>query len=104
MDNSRITFAYRPSGTSENKTMTLPVEAFLQRFLQLILPKGFVKVRYYGYRPWLPLTPGSYPPTTARQPFRYLSISGRNPRREPARDIPPLPILRSAHASLADPP
>jgi len=47
--NSRLTFRYRTSGTGEDKTMTLPVEAFLQRFLQHILPKGFVKVRYYGY-------------------------------------------------------
>jgi hypothetical protein len=48
MANSRITFGYRTSDTGENKTMTLSVEAFLQRFLQHILPKGFVKVRYYG--------------------------------------------------------
>lgn len=48
MGNSRITFSYRTSDTGENKTMTLPVEAFLQRFLQHVLPKGFVKVRYYG--------------------------------------------------------
>ena len=48
MGNSRITFAYRTSDTGASKTMTLSVEAFLQRFLQHILPKGFVKVRYYG--------------------------------------------------------
>jgi len=48
MAHSRITFGYRSSDTGENKTMTLPVEAFLQRFLQHILPKGFVKVRYFG--------------------------------------------------------
>jgi len=28
--------------------MTIPVSEFLRRFLQHILPKGFVKVRYYG--------------------------------------------------------
>jgi hypothetical protein len=48
MGTSRITFSYRTSDTGASKTMTLPVEAFLQRFLQHILPKGFVKVRYYG--------------------------------------------------------
>ena len=43
MGNSRITFAYRTSDTGASKTMTLSVEAFLQRFLQHVLP-----VRYYG--------------------------------------------------------
>jgi hypothetical protein len=28
--------------------MTLPAEEFLRRFLQHVLPKGFVKVRHYG--------------------------------------------------------
>jgi hypothetical protein len=49
MANSRITFSYRTTKTGENKTMTLSVEAFLQRFLQHVLPKGFVKVRYFGF-------------------------------------------------------
>jgi hypothetical protein len=29
--------------------MTLPVLVFMALFLQHILPKGFCKVRYYGY-------------------------------------------------------
>ena len=28
--------------------MTIPAEEFLRRFLQHVLPKGFVKVRHYG--------------------------------------------------------
>jgi len=48
MAHSRITFGYRNSDTGENKTMTLSVQAFLHRFLQHVLPKGFVKVRYFG--------------------------------------------------------
>src|SRR5262245_40911716 len=28
--------------------MTLPAEEFLRRFVQHVLPKGFVKVRHYG--------------------------------------------------------
>lgn len=31
------------------KKMTLPSEIFLHRFLSLILPKGFMKVRHYGF-------------------------------------------------------
>jgi hypothetical protein len=43
-----VTFRYTPSGSSESATCTLPVESFMHRFLQHVLPKGFVKVRYYG--------------------------------------------------------
>jgi hypothetical protein len=31
-----------------NKTFRFPVEKFIRRFLQHVLPKGFVKVRYQG--------------------------------------------------------
>ena len=30
------------------RTCTLPAEEFIRRFLQHVLPKGFVKVRYCG--------------------------------------------------------
>lgn len=29
--------------------MTFPAEKFIRRFLQHVLPKGFIKVRYYGF-------------------------------------------------------
>lgn len=51
--NDQVTFRYKESGTDQTKYCTLPAEAFIQRFLQHVLPKGFVKVRYYGF-----LSPG----------------------------------------------
>lgn len=39
---------YRTSDTGQWRRMTLSIPHFLQRFLQHVLPKGFVKVRYYG--------------------------------------------------------
>ena len=36
------------SKPSSRKTMTLAGEEFLRRFLQHVLPPGFVKVRHYG--------------------------------------------------------
>jgi uncharacterized Zn finger protein (UPF0148 family) len=48
MEGDQITFRYKDSRTRETKYCTLPAEAFLYRFLQHILPRGFVKVRYYG--------------------------------------------------------
>jgi len=44
----QVTFRYTPSGSKKSKLCTLPAEEFIRRFLQHVLPKGFVKVRYYG--------------------------------------------------------
>ena len=49
----KVTFRYRTSDAGKLKTCTLPAEEFMRRFLQHVLPKGFVKVRYYGF-----LSPG----------------------------------------------
>ena len=49
----KVTFRYRTTDTGKLKTCTLPAEEFIRRFLQHVLPKGFVKVRYYGF-----LSPG----------------------------------------------
>lgn len=46
--NGNVTFRYRESDTGRRCTCTLAAEEFLRRFLQHVLPKGFVKVRYYG--------------------------------------------------------
>jgi hypothetical protein len=44
----RVTFRYRDGKTKQLRTCTLPALTFMSRFLQHVLPKGFVKVRYYG--------------------------------------------------------
>ena len=46
--NDQVTFRYRVGDTKKTKTCTLPAAAFIRRFLQHVLPRGFVKVRYYG--------------------------------------------------------
>ena len=47
-------FATRPSDTGKTTTMTLSAVEFIRRFLQHVLPKGFVKIRYYGFFALLP--------------------------------------------------
>jgi hypothetical protein len=49
LEDGKVTFRYRTSDTGTLKTCMLPVEEFIRRFLQHVLPKGFVKVRYYGF-------------------------------------------------------
>ena len=48
VQNGRVTFRYRDGQTKQIRSCTLPVLAFRGRFLQHVLPKRFVKVRYYG--------------------------------------------------------
>jgi hypothetical protein len=49
LEHDQITFRYRSSETGQSKYCTLPVNEFIHRFLQHVLPKGFVKVRYFGF-------------------------------------------------------
>lgn len=48
LKDGNVTFKFEDSNTKQWKTMTLPVLKFMARYLQHVLPKGFVKVRYYG--------------------------------------------------------
>jgi hypothetical protein len=43
-----VTFRYKDSETRQQRLCSLPAEEFIRRFLQHVLPPGFVKVRYYG--------------------------------------------------------
>jgi Putative transposase len=38
-----------PLTTNEQKLMTLSLDEFLQRFLLHVLPKGFVRIRHFGF-------------------------------------------------------
>jgi hypothetical protein len=49
VEHDQVTFRYRASDTGQSRTCTLAAEEFIHRFLQHVLPKGFVKVRYYGF-------------------------------------------------------
>ena len=50
IDDGKITFSYRDrSDENKLKEMTLKADEFIRRFLLHILPKGFVKIRYFGF-------------------------------------------------------
>lgn len=44
-----VRFQYRKVDSNRVRTMALPILAFMHRFLQHVLPTGFMKVRYYGF-------------------------------------------------------
>jgi hypothetical protein len=48
--NGQVTFRWRDSAHhDQQKLMTLAVDEFLRRFLLHILPKGFVRIRHFGF-------------------------------------------------------
>ncbi|MCK8604479.1 IS91 family transposase, partial [Desulfoferrobacter suflitae] len=49
IEGGQIRFRYKDSREKAWKMMSLPAEEFIRRFLQHVLPRGFHKVRYYGF-------------------------------------------------------
>ena len=51
LENGQVTFSYNKTVDKkrEKDTMSLPVDEFISRFIQHILPRGFVRVRHYGF-------------------------------------------------------
>lgn len=45
----KVTFSYRKSGSRRLRKTSLDVMDFISRFLQHVLPSGFMKVRHYGF-------------------------------------------------------
>ena len=49
LEEGQLTFRYKDyAADRQQKTMTLSAEEFLRRFVQHVLPRGFVKIRHYG--------------------------------------------------------
>jgi hypothetical protein len=44
-----VTFTYRKPGSARPRTTTLDAIEFIRRFLQHVLPDGFMKVRHFGF-------------------------------------------------------
>jgi Putative transposase/Transposase zinc-binding domain len=73
----KVTFRWRDSAdNNQHKLLTLSLDEFLRRFLLHLLPKGFVRIRHFGFlanrrrATLLPLcfqTLGSVQPQTARE-------------------------------------
>ena len=49
VEENAVSFSYKKHGSARLRTLTLDPLEFIRRFLQHVLPKGFMKVRYYGF-------------------------------------------------------
>lgn len=98
-DHGRVTFRYISSRTHQTQRLTLPVQPFIARFLQHVLPKGFQKIRGYGlFRPaatrqrqrarqLLELDP-ALPPTSKNSPAATTPPVGETPNLDRRRLCP----------------
>ena len=84
-----VTFRYRDNRTQQLKRVRLPLQEFIQRFLQHVLPKGLTKVRHYGL-------------SSSACPQRHtaaLALLLKTPPAPANQNLPqqPEPIARCAH-------
>jgi len=54
VEDGKVWFRYKTPRSTRWRTMALDIMEFMRRFLQHVLPPGFMKVRYYGF-----MNPGS---------------------------------------------
>jgi len=109
----QVTFRYRDSQTGRWQTSTVSVEEFLRRFLQHVLPKGFVKVRYYGLfshslRHWLPVIrlwlQHAASPETRKDTLLEASPTHAAPRQVCRKCGHPMQWVRKIFPCIASPP
>jgi Putative transposase len=49
-DGDQVTFSYKDyAHAGQQRTMTLRATEFLRRFVQHVLPRGFVRIRQFGF-------------------------------------------------------
>jgi hypothetical protein len=92
-EQGQVTFRYQDSDDAQWHALTLPAREFVRRFLQHQLPRGFQRVRYYG---WL-----SAPAKTRWERIRAL-LDWTPPLPQPA--TAPLSALRPSAALGRHPP
>jgi len=49
IDETQVQFDYKDYRDGKNKSMQLPAEEFIRRFLLHVLPPGFMRIRHYGF-------------------------------------------------------
>jgi hypothetical protein len=92
----QVTFGYTDGRSGQRKTCALSAEEFMRRFLQHVLPKGFAKVRYYGF----------YSPNQRERltQVRQLLPTARVPTRDGQQLSAPLADTKDMHCPICGQP
>src|SRR5215813_5192678 len=91
-----VTFKYKDSSSKQTRCCTIAAQEFIRRFLQHVLPPGFVKVRYYGL-----LSPSNRP--RLAQARQLLSAKAQTTVVTPPSDSAPLSPRSQTDAPLPCP-
>jgi hypothetical protein len=83
LGNDRVLFRYTDTKSGANKTMSLSAFEFIRRFLQHVLPTGFMKIRYYGF-----MHPSTKIPVKLAVALLEALFAVRPEKRKPASVIP----------------
>jgi hypothetical protein len=92
VDDTQVRFQYRKPDSNRVRTLALPVMEFMRRFLQHVLPRGFVKVRYYGF-----LSPSFGVPADEIRARVELAQGFARKASAPEIEIEPLAPMRCPH-------
>jgi hypothetical protein len=79
-----VTFSYRKPGSSRPRTTHLDAMEFIRRFLQHVLPDGFMKVRHFGF-----LHASCAIPTDT---LRLMIVQAHPIDFKPTQSVPPEPL------------
>jgi hypothetical protein len=90
VEDRKVYFKYQKHNSNRWRTMALDVMEFLRRFLQHVLPTGFMKVRYYGF-----MHPGCSIPL--EKVAALIQLAFRFELSEPETEIEPLKVLSCIH-------
>jgi hypothetical protein len=90
VEDGKVFFHYRQQKSNRQRTMELTVMEFMHRFLQHVLPTGFMKVRYYGF-----LSPASNLPLDEVRARIELAYAFNV--KERVTELEPLPAMTCRH-------
>ncbi len=95
-----VTFKYKDRKTDTWKMMTLSAEEFMRRFLQHVLPRGFHKVRFYGFMA------SQYKDTLQSLTLKLVQSKGNTPQKSnqsgPYKDFRRCPKCKIGHMEVME--
>ena len=97
LDDQTVSFQYKERKTGGPRTYRLSGQAFLRRFLQHVLPRGFHKVRYFGL--WHPAQ--RHNAARVRQMLQLQAPPKLDPPQDPV--VPPLEQPSAEPVASAEP-
>jgi hypothetical protein len=95
LDGDQVHIRWHKVGSTRPRVLVLHAHEFIRRFLQHVLPKGFMKVRYYGF-----LAPSSKIPLDQVELAIHLAHAFELPAKPQTQAARPPPVCRQCGGRL----